>query len=104
MRLGRITSSFRIRFSEELQTLKQFREALMDTARRDAFDSLEKVWSSEMGAMSIVNIPSALDIMILTAAIDNRKLLLKIMDELEILETKILKIEKLKSAAEFEEP
>ena len=39
---------------------------------------MKKVWSSEMGAMSYVKIPAVLDIMLLTAVVDNRKLILKL--------------------------
>ena len=54
---------------------RSYREALVDGARRDAFDSLLKSWSSEQGAMSYSRVPTVLDIMLLTAVVDNRKLI-----------------------------
>jgi len=67
----------------------------MDASRRDAFDSLVKAWSSEQGAMSYAKVPTVLDVMFLTAAIDNRKLIEDLFDELGILRSQI---EKIKSA------
>ena len=92
--MGRITLSFRTIFQKELKNLRSFRDALMDLPRREALDSLKKVWSSEMGAMSYVKIPAVLDIMFLTAVVDNRKLILKLFDRIGILKSKIDMIQK----------
>lgn len=73
MVLGRITEPFRMRFQQELGNLNQYRQALMDPARRDAVGSLMTASSSELGAMSYTRIPYTLDIMLLTATVDNRK-------------------------------
>ena len=93
--MGRITLSFRTIFRKELKNLRSFRDALMDLSRREALDSLKKVWSSEMGAMSYVKIPAVLDIMFLTAVVDNRKLILKLLDQVGVLRSKVEKIESL---------
>ena len=78
---------------EEVNTLKRtFRDVLMDPARRDAFDSLLKVWSSEQGAMSHARVPTALDIMLLTGVIDNRRLIEELSDRFGILESKMTKL------------
>lgn len=91
--MGRITIPFRTVLQEEMDNLKRsFREALMDASRRDAFDSLIKAWSSEQGAMSYAKVPTVLDIMLLMAAIDNRKLIEDLFDEVGALRSEIEKI------------
>lgn len=81
--MGRITGSFRTRFQEELGKLeKGFIKALRDPRRREAFNSLVEAWGSEQGAMSYANIPSVLDVMLLTAVIDNRKRIEEFADQL----------------------
>ena len=87
--MGRITPSFRMIFHTLLKDLKHYQEALMDVARRDALNSLIKAWSSELGAMGYARIPSALDVMLLTAVVDNRKLVLELFDKVKALELKI---------------
>lgn len=92
--LGRITPPFRTLFQEEMNNLKRtYREALMDAGRRDAFDSLVKTWSSEQGAMSYARVPTALDVMLLTGVIDNRKLVEDSLDQLGVMSSKLEKIE-----------
>ncbi len=72
--LGRITIPFRALFEEELNDLRRgFREALLDPARQEAFDQIVKGWTSELGAMSHAKAPTVLDIMLLAAAVDNRR-------------------------------
>lgn len=98
--LGRTTPPFRTLLQEEMDNLKRtFREALMDAGRRDAFDSLIRVWGSEQGAMSYARVPTALDVMLLTAAIDNRKLIEDLHDQIEVMRSKLEKID-----ARLEEP
>jgi len=81
--LGRITGSFRTRFQEELSKLERsFIKALRDPRRREAFNLLVEAWSGEMGAMSYANIPSVLDVMLLTAVIDNRKRIEELAEQL----------------------
>jgi len=57
----------------------------MDPGRRDAVGSLITAWSSELGAMSYVRIPSTLDVMLLTAAVDNRKEIEDLTRQIELL-------------------
>lgn len=93
--LGRITMPFRIAFQEELSNLKRsFREALLDSGRREAFDSLSKAWSGEMGAMSYAKVPSALDVMLLAAAVDNRKLINELQEENVKIRSRLEKLER----------
>jgi hypothetical protein len=66
--------------------------ALMDPSRKSAFDSLIKTWSSEQGAMGYAKIPSVLDIMLLTAVIDNRKCILELSDRFKDIQFKMKKL------------
>jgi len=92
--LGRITTPFRTQVQEEMDNLKRtYREALMDAGRRDAFDSLIRAWSSEQGAMSYARVPTALDVMLLTAVTDNRRLIEDLSDQIEVLRSKLEKID-----------
>ena len=92
--MGRKTLSFRMLFQREHANLRQFKEALMDTGRRDAFDSIVKAWSSEMGAMKYSRIPAVLDTMHLTAITDNRKELLRLTKSLKKSNAKLKDMEK----------
>ena len=94
--VGRITTPFRTILQEEMNSLKRsYREALMDASRRDAFDSLLRAWGSEQGAMSYAKVPTVLDVMLLTAVVDNRKLIEDLFDRVGIISSKIDKIQKL---------
>jgi hypothetical protein len=75
-------------FQTEMDSLKRtYRDALMDAGRREAFDS------SEQGAMSYARIPAALDTMLLTAAIDNRKLIEELIVQLGRITSRLSLIE-----------
>jgi hypothetical protein len=94
--LGRITIPFRTLLQEEMDNLKRtFREALIDAGRRDAFDSLVRTWSREQGAMSYARVPTALDVMLLTAVIDNRKLIEELFDQIGVIRSKLSEINKM---------
>lgn len=84
--LGRVTHSFRTVLREEIDNLKKtYREVLMDIERREAFGSLIHVWSSEEGAMSYARIPTVLDVTLLTAIVDDRRLIIEISGQVEAL-------------------
>ena len=92
--LGRVTFPFRSLLKEEIGRLRRtYREALLDLKRREAFDSLVKTWSSELGAMSNASVPTVLEIMLLTAAVDNRKNIEELIDKVEELSLKLREIE-----------
>jgi RecA/RadA recombinase len=72
--LGRITRSFRRQFEEELRELEaSYVKGLRDVKLQEAFNGLVEVWGSEQGAMSVSHVPTVLDLMHLTAILDNRK-------------------------------
>jgi len=74
-KLGRVTKeSMRGRLQEMMAQLKKrYRAALKDNSLQNAFDELWPAWSSEQGAMIYAEVPSTLDLLLLTAAVDNRK-------------------------------
>ncbi|MEM1582547.1 MAG: hypothetical protein QXK89_08580 [Candidatus Bathyarchaeia archaeon] len=92
--LGRITPSFRTLLQKEIENLKRtYREALMDMKRREAFDSLVHIWSSEQGAMSYAKVPTVLEVMLLTAVVDNRKLVEEALEQVKLMHAKLEKID-----------
>jgi hypothetical protein len=52
---------------------KTFREALMEDELHEAFDELWPAWANEQAAMIFTEVLSALDLLVLTAAADNRR-------------------------------
>jgi hypothetical protein len=71
---------------------RTFREALLDPDKRKAFDDIVKGWTSEIGAMSYSRVPTILDIMLLTAVVDNRKSVNENREELQDLKDSIEEI------------
>lgn len=80
--MGRVTKSYRRRLQEQMLDLKKnYREGLKDEDKQRAFDELWKAWASEEGAMVNSSIPTALDVLLLTAVVDNRGAIEKIRRE-----------------------
>jgi|TARA_B100001971_G_C17734385_1_gene307563 hypothetical protein len=52
---------------------KRYRGALKDDEMQMAFDELWPAWSTEQGAMIYAEVLSSLDLLLLTAAVDNRR-------------------------------
>jgi hypothetical protein len=73
--MGRVTrDSMRVRLQDAVAQLRdRYRAALKDGAMQEAFDELWPAWSSEQGAMIYAGVLSALDLLLLTAAVDNRR-------------------------------
>ena len=61
---------------------KTFRAALKENELQEAFDTLWPTWSSEMDAMIYAEVLSALDLILLTSVIDNRREIEHIKQEL----------------------
>ena len=92
--MGRVTFPFRSLLKDEIGRLRRtYREALPDLKRRKAFDSLVRAWSSELGAMSNASVPTVLEVMLLTAAVDNRKNIEDAIDRIEEINLKLREIE-----------
>ncbi len=83
--MGRIIrDSMRGRLQDAMVHLrKKYRAALNDDEMQRAFDELWPSWSSEQGAMIFAEVLSALDLLLLTAAVDNRREIEALRGELE---------------------
>jgi len=73
--VGRVTrDSMRGRLQDSMMKLrKRYRGALKDDEMQRAFDELWPAWSTEQGAMIYAEVLSSLDLLLLTAAVDNRR-------------------------------
>ncbi len=89
--MGRITrDSMRGRLQDAMVHLrKKYRAALKDDEMQRAFDELWPSWSSEQGAMIFAEVLSALDLLLLTAAVDNRREIEALRGELEGLRSEV---------------
>ena len=85
----RITIPFKKKFEDELDSLKEFRDALKDLEGQAAYDQIIKACTSEQGALANTNIPAILDAMLLTASVDNRKRIEQLSKRLDFLEESI---------------
>ncbi len=83
--MGRIIrDSMRGRLQDAMVHLrKKYRAALKDDEMQRAFDELWPSWSSEQGAMIFAEVLSALDLLLLTAVVDNRREIEALRGELE---------------------
>ena len=63
---------------------KTFREALKEDELQEAFDELWPTWANEQAAMIFTEVLSALDLLILTAAVDNRREIMKLKQTLDL--------------------
>jgi hypothetical protein len=52
---------------------KRYKAALKDTDMQKAFDELWPAWSTEQGAMIYAEVLSSIDLLLLTATVDNRR-------------------------------
>ncbi len=72
--MGRTTPPIRMSFEDLLARLRsQYREALVEAGRRDAFDRLVEAWSQELGAVTYAESMSMLDLLLLTGLVDDRR-------------------------------
>jgi len=85
--MGRLTQPIRSKFNDKVETLrKEYKNALKDMARRNAFEKLVAVWSAEMGAITYAETISMFDLMILTATIENTRVALELTERMDKLE------------------
>ena len=72
--MGRTTPATRMSFQDLLQRMRdEYKAALLSRGRREAFDRLVEAWSAEMGAISFAESFSLMDLLLLTGAVDNRR-------------------------------
>ena len=78
--MGRITKgSMRTRLQDKMKMLrKTFRAALKANELQDAFDQLWPAWADEQAAMIHTQVLSPLDLLTLTATVDNRREIMKL--------------------------
>ena len=78
--MGRIQKgSMRTRLQDKMLMLrKTFREALKEDELQEAFDELWPTWANEQAAMIFTEVLSTLDLLVLTAAVDNRREITKL--------------------------
>ena len=82
-----MNGSMRSRLQDAMAQLdSKYRAALKDDLMQEAFGDLWDAWSSEMGAMINSEVLSSLDLLLLTAAVDNRRRLMELERRLEGLE------------------
>jgi len=60
-----------------------FRAALKENELQEAFDQFWPTWSTEMAAMIYAEVLSALDLLLLTSVIDNRREIMKLQSVFE---------------------
>ena len=63
---------------------KTFREALKEDELQEAFDELCPTWANEQAAMIFTEVLSALDLLVLTAAVDNRREIMKLKQSINL--------------------
>ena len=72
--MGRTTPATRMSFQGLLKRMRdEYKAALLSQGRRAAFDRLVEAWSAEMGAISFAESMSLMDLLLLTGAVDNRR-------------------------------
>jgi RecA/RadA recombinase len=89
--MGRITVPFKMRFEQELESLKSYRDALRDLEEQAAYDAIIKACTSEQGAMANTDIPTILNAMLLTGLVDSMKRIARLERRLESVEESLHK-------------
>jgi hypothetical protein len=89
--MGRITIPFKMRFEQELESLKSYRDALRDFEEQAAYDAIIKACTREQGAMANTDIPAILDAMLLTGLVDSMKQIVRLERRVESLEKSLHK-------------
>jgi hypothetical protein len=85
-----MTQAARASFQDHLLKMRsEYRDALVDKGRREAFDRLVEAWSSELGAISYAESLSLMDLILLTGEVDNRAFLEALRLKLDNLDAKL---------------
>jgi hypothetical protein len=88
--MGRMTQAARASFQDHLLKMRsEYRDALVDKGRREAFDRLVEAWSSELGAISYAESLSLMDLILLTGEVDNRAFLEALRLKLDNIDAKL---------------
>ena len=61
-------------FQDLLQRMRdEYKAALVNRGRREAFDRLVEAWSAELGAVSYAESMSLMDLLLLTGVVEDRR-------------------------------
>ena len=72
--MGRTTPAIRMSFQDLLQRMRdEYKAALVNRGRREAFDRLVEAWSAELGAVSYAESMSLMDLLLLTGVVEDRR-------------------------------
>ena len=93
--MGRTTPATRTCFQDLLNRMRdEYKAALLSRGRRAAFDRLVEAWSAEMGAISYAESFSLTDLLLLTGAVDNRRVNEELTIRASELERRLASVEK----------
>ena len=87
--MGRITVPFKMKFEQELDSLRGFRDALKDLEKQVAYDEIIRACTAEQGALANADIPAILDAMLWTGLVDSRKSLGHLLRRVDSLEASV---------------
>ena len=92
--IGRTTPPIQMSFEDLLARLRsEYREALVKTGRRGAFDRLTEAWSAELGTITYVESLSLMDLILLTGLVEDRRISEELSSRLAEVESRIEKLE-----------
>ncbi|MDQ1279480.1 MAG: Rad51 protein [Thermoproteota archaeon] len=91
--MGMKMTSFTVKFEKELDDLRRFRNALRNFEKMVVYDEIIRACMAEQSALTNADIPSALDAILLTASLIDRKLINCVARQVNLLEVNILKLE-----------
>ena len=80
-------------FRDLLQRMRdEYKAALVNRGRREAFDSLVEAWSAELGAISYAESMSLMDLLLLTGVVEDRRVTEELNLRISELERRLEKI------------
>jgi len=82
-----------MKFEQELDSLRKFRDALRNLEKQAAYDEIIRACTAEQGALANADIPAVLDAMLLAASVDNRKRISDLSKRIDSLEESLHKLE-----------
>jgi hypothetical protein len=92
--MGRTAPLIRMSFEDLLARLRsQYRNALVGTGRRDAFDRLVETWSQELGAVTYVESLSMFDLLLMTGLVDDRCVSEELVDPMADIDRRLTNLE-----------
>ena len=91
--MGRTTPAIRMSFQDLLQRMRdEYKAALVNRGRREAFDRLVEAWSAELGVVSYAESMSLMDLLLLTGVVEDRRVTEELSLRISELERRLEKI------------